>query len=166
MSTASQDRELGTIAHGDATLRVAAAGAEHIGAIVELLANDPLGATRESSPDDPAYRAAFDAIDVDPNQVLLVVLQSDRVVGTAQLSFLANMSHTGAMRSQIEGVRIHEDLRGGGLGAALMHWVFDYARGRGAVVLQLTTSRNRERSVQFYERLGFSLTHNGMKRPL
>ena len=40
-------------------------------AMVAMLADDPLGALREQ-PGDPAYLAAFDALDADPNQLLVV----------------------------------------------------------------------------------------------
>jgi GNAT superfamily N-acetyltransferase len=54
-------------------------------AIVRLLADDPLGATREASgaaelPE--AYWRAFDAIDADPRQLLVVTELDGRVVGT------------------------------------------------------------------------------------
>lgn len=42
-----------------------------VAAIVVMLADDPLGMTRES-PGDPAYAAAFQRIDEDTNQILAV----------------------------------------------------------------------------------------------
>jgi hypothetical protein len=52
-------------------------------AIVALLADDELGATREivGEDTDAAYWAAFEAIDADPRNVLVVADQDDEVVG-------------------------------------------------------------------------------------
>lgn len=157
------DEPLGRLDGGTVVSR---AGAEHIGAIVELLADDPLGSTRESDPADPVYRRAFDAIDSDPNQLLLVVVDSGAVVATAQVTFIPNLSHSGAWRAQIEGVRVRDDRRGHGLGRAFIEWIVDHARTRGASMLQLTSSTQRTGAVPFYERLGFEVTHYGMKLPL
>lgn len=53
------------------------ARASDITDIVRLLADDPLGATRESfdSPLPDSYRQAFDAIKKDPNNELVVALR-------------------------------------------------------------------------------------------
>ena len=50
--------------------------------LLELLADDVLGKNREGvGSDDPAYSRAFDVIDRDPNQQLLVAELDGRVVG-------------------------------------------------------------------------------------
>lgn len=76
--------------------------------IVALLASDPLGQSREdaSTPLHAAYVSAFEAIDADPNQLLVVVTEAGKVIGTLQLTFLPNISRLGAWRAQIEAVRI------------------------------------------------------------
>ena len=45
---------------------------DDVPAIIAMLADDPLGATRESPTDLTPYQQAFEAIDADPNQVLVV----------------------------------------------------------------------------------------------
>lgn len=138
-------------------------------AVVELLAADPLGSTREGSvgeEDAEPYRRAFQAIDADPAQLLVVVKRGDEIVGTLQLSFIPGLARRGALRAQIEAVRVHEQYRGQGLGAALFEWAIDEARRRGCALVQLTTDKTRGDAHRFYERLGFVASHEGLKLPL
>ncbi|MES2045464.1 MAG: GNAT family N-acetyltransferase [Pseudomonadota bacterium] len=133
--------------------------------IVALLADDVNGAKREdaSLPLDPGYGAAFDAIEADPNQMLVVAERDGRVIGTLQLSFLAGLSHRGAWRGQIEAVRIASDLRGQGLGAELIDWAVAQCRARGCKMAQLTSKGDRLDAHRFYERLGWAKSHAGFK---
>lgn len=137
-------------------------------AIVALLADDPLGAAREDVPGQlsESYWSAFEAIDRDANQLLVVGELQRRVVATAQLTFLPGLSHRGSWRVQLEAVRVAADLRGRRLGEALVDWSIDRARERGCRLMQLTSDRSREDAHRFYERLGFAASHVGMKRVL
>ncbi|MES4902341.1 MULTISPECIES: GNAT family N-acetyltransferase [unclassified Streptomyces] len=142
------------------------ATADDIPAIVAMLADDPLGARRES-PDDPApYRAAFERIDRDPGQRLVVAVRDGRTVGTLQLTVIPGLSRRGATRSIIEAVRIHSDERGGGLGTQLIQWAIDESRREGCVLVQLTSDATRTDAHRFYERLGFEASHVGFKLAL
>ena len=148
-------------------LRVARAQAQHVPAIVGLLTDDHLGSGRERPADDPAYAEAFRRIDADPHQLLVVVLDaSDEVVGTLQLSFIAGLSRGGALRSQIESVRVASSQRGSGLGTRLFEWAINHSRSQGAALVQLTTDKTRPEAKAFYERLGFVASHEGMKLAL
>jgi GNAT superfamily N-acetyltransferase len=138
-------------------------------AIVGLLAADQLGAVRDGIRDDAdlrAYRRAFAAIDRDPAHVLVVAEAGDRVVATMQLSFLPGLARRGALRAQIEAVRVDQAYRGGGLGHAMFTWAIGEARGRGCALVQLTTDKSRAGAHRFYERLGFVASHEGMKLTL
>jgi ribosomal protein S18 acetylase RimI-like enzyme len=142
------------------------ATANDIQAIVDMLADDPLGATRESPTDLSPYVAAFAKIDANPHQLLLVAERDGHVVGTAQLSFMPGLSHRGMQRADIEAVRIHADARGGGLGSMLITHCIDEARGRGCGMVQLTSNASRTDARRFYERLGFTASHIGFKMNL
>ena len=139
-------------------------------AIVSVLSSDVLGRTREGGADDPkaraAYEAAFDAVSTDPHHLLAVVTRGGCVVGTAQLSFLPGLSHTGGWRAQVESVHISSSERGKGLGASLMRWAIIVARTRGCHLVQLTSNKTRADAYRFYERLGFQPTHTGFKLAL
>src|SRR3954453_6774455 len=149
------------ISAGGATYVVRRATRADVPAIVELIAADQIGATRDGG-DLAPYERAFAAIDADPSQ-LLVVLTDPDVVGTLQLTFIPGLARRGGLRAQIEAVRVREDLRGRGLGHALFAWAIDEARDRGCVLVQLTTDKRREDAHRFYGRLGFTATHEGFK---
>ena len=139
---------------------------EDVPAIVALLVDDPLGASREAQGEHAAYLTAFEAIDADPAHELVVLDDGGEVVGTLQLTILPGLSRGGALRAQIEAVRIASSRRGQRLGEQLITWAIDESRHRGAVIVQLTTDASREGAHRFYERLGFVASHVGMKLPL
>ena len=134
-------------------------------AIVAMLADDPLGSSREdaSQPLGKAYRDAFAVVDADPNQFLAVMTDGGRVIGTLQISYLAGLSLQGAWRGQIEAVRVAADRRGERLGQRLLEWAIGQCRERGCRVVQLTTNKSRADAHRFYERLGFKASHIGYK---
>ena len=133
-----------------------------------MLADDELGRRRErpGEPPDPSYVRAFDAIDQDPNQKLLVLDHDGEVIGTLQLTFVPGLSHLGGLRLQVEAVRIDQRFRDRGLGRLIFEWVIDHARRTGCRMVQLTTNKSRPDAHRFYERLGFVASHHGMKLTL
>jgi GNAT superfamily N-acetyltransferase len=152
------------------------AKADDLLAIVNLIAADQLGATRDgvrTDEDLAAYERAFQSIDRDPAHILMVAEPGrdepgrDKpgrdIVATMQLSFIPGLARRGGMRAQIEAVRVHGAYRGRGLGAAIFAWAIDEARQRGCVLVQLTTDKSRTGAHRFYERLGFVASHEGMK---
>jgi len=144
------------------------ARAADLPAIVAMLADDPLGATREElcDPLPGVYHAAFAAIADDPNQVLLVAVREGAVVGTLQLSVLPGLARRGAWRGQIEAVRVATSARGAGVGRAMFHWAIDECRRRGCALVQLTSDTARPDAHRFYETLGFAASHVGFKLAL
>ena len=133
--------------------------------IVRMLADDELGRQRERC-EDPlpeSYVKAFEDIDNDNNHELIVAQLDGEVVGTLQLMFLPSISYQGGLRAQVESVRVDTKLRGKRIGSEMMKWTIERAKERGAHVIQLTTHRSREEAHHFYERLGFSRSHLGMK---
>ncbi|GLY66914.1 GNAT family N-acetyltransferase [Amycolatopsis taiwanensis] len=139
---------------------------DDVAAIVRLIADDQLGAKRESLDDLRPYLDAFASIDADPNQLLAVLDDGGEVIGTLQITFIPGLSRRGATRALVEAVRVRADRRGGGLGATLMKWAINEARGRGCALVQLTSDSSRVDAHRFYERLGFQQTHAGFKLPL
>ncbi|MGW6908795.1 MULTISPECIES: GNAT family N-acetyltransferase [unclassified Streptomyces] len=146
---------------GDLEIRPAVT--DDIPAIVGMLADDPLGAQRESLDDLTPYRAAFERLSSDPNQHLVVAVREGRVVGTLQLTVIPGLSRRGSTRSIIEAVRIHADERGSGLGTQLIEWAIDESRRQNCQLVQLTSDKSRTDAHRFYERLGFTSSHMGFK---
>ncbi|WP_031102709.1 GNAT family N-acetyltransferase [Streptomyces sp. NRRL S-146] len=147
-------------------LEIRAAVDDDVPAIVEMLADDPLGAQRESPDDLAPYLSALERLSADPNQRLVVAVREGRVVGTLQLTIIPGLSRRGATRSIVEGVRIHADERGSGLGTELIEWAIEESRGQGCQLVQLTSDNTRADAHRFYERLGFTASHTGFKLQL
>ncbi|GAA0618992.1 GNAT family N-acetyltransferase [Streptomyces crystallinus] len=147
-------------------LEIRAAAPQDIPAIVAMLADDPLGAQRESPDDLAPYLAAFQRLAEDPHQHLVVAVRGDQVVGTLQLTVIPGLSRRGATRSIIEGVRIHADERGSGLGTRLIEWAVEESGRQGCQLVQLTSDATRIDAHRFYERLGFEASHLGFKKTL
>jgi GNAT superfamily N-acetyltransferase len=66
----------------------------------------------------------------------------------------------------IEAVHVRGDRQGRGTGGAMMRWAVERARARGCGLVQLTTDKRRTAAHRFYERLGFTASHEGMKLSL
>ena len=152
-------------AHGSGVV-LRRATADDVPAVVGLIADDQLGASREDPGDLTAYLRAFAAIDADPTQLLVVLDDGGAVVGTMQLSFLPGLSRGGAMRGQVEAVRVAATHRGRRLGEQLVRWAVDESERRGCGLVQLTTDKSRVDAHRFYERLGFTASHEGFKMAL
>jgi GNAT superfamily N-acetyltransferase len=138
---------------------------EDVPAIVALLADDVLGAEREAAADE-AYETAFEQVESDPRSRLIVAEADGQVAGTLQLNMLPGLSRRGTLRAQIEGVRVAAPYRGRGLGRAMIKWAIGVAREEGCGLVQLTSDKRRHDAVRFYESLGFTASHEGLKLPL
>ena len=147
-------------------LEIRAAVAEDVPAIVGMLADDPLGAQRESPDDLGPYLAALERLTADPNQRLVIAVREGRVVGTLQLTIVPGLSRRGSTRSIIEGVRVHADERGSGLGTRFIEWAVEESRRENCQLVQLTSDNTRTDAHRFYERLGFVASHTGFKLQL
>jgi GNAT superfamily N-acetyltransferase len=135
-------------------------------AILDLLADDEVSRARDGAVPETAdaqHWTAFEAIDADPRNELVVVERDGMVAGTFQLTFTPSLSRGGSERMTIEAVRVRSDLRGQGVGRRMMQWALDRGRERGCRLAQLTTDKRRADAHRFYESLGFAATHEGMK---
>ncbi|WP_233783157.1 GNAT family N-acetyltransferase [Flavivirga eckloniae] len=104
---------------------------EDVSKIVELLAHDELGRKRENFqiPLPPEYMEAFEVIDADENQELMVVEdEKSEIIGTMQLTFVQYMSYCGGLRAQIESVHLKESHRGMGIGKKMFEWTIKRAK--------------------------------------
>jgi ribosomal protein S18 acetylase RimI-like enzyme len=169
VSESASTSQLASLSLDTARFTVRRATPDDVAAIVGLLTDDDIGMVRELSPaaDLAPYRRSFEAIDADPGQLLLAVTAEDGdVAATMQLSFIPGMARQGALRAQIEAVRVSSRYRSQGLGEAMMTWAIAEARRRGCHLVQLTSDKRRTRAHRFYERLGFTAVSEGFKLPL
>jgi ribosomal protein S18 acetylase RimI-like enzyme len=138
---------------------------DDVGAIVAMLADDPLGSARErlEDPLPPSYFRAFEQVEADPN-IHLVVAQDGEgaVLGCLQLCILPGLSSQGASRGLIEDVRVATHCRSRGIGEQLVQWAVAEARAGGCKLVELLTHHTRVDAQRFYVRLGFQPSHVGM----
>jgi len=133
--------------------------------IVELLSQLALGDDRDS-PVDPlpeSYRAAFRQVEADPRQQLLVADVGGRVMATATLGIVANLSYRGRSWAFVEGLVVDRTARGRGYGEALVRYAIEEARRAGCYKVSLTSNKRRSEAHRFYEKLGFVATHEGFR---
>lgn len=144
------------------------ATAADLPAIVRMLADDPLGRTREryADPLPGAYVEAFRRIEAQADNEVLVAEVAGEVVGCLQLTLIPGLARLGMLRAQIEGVRVDGRRRGEGIGERLFQHAIERARAAGCGLVQLTTDAARPEAHRFYERLGFVASHVGMKLAL
>jgi len=157
------------------------ATAEDLPEIVRMLADDFLGIQRErfEDPLPESYVKAFREIETDPNNELIVAVMNPAsgesvagmdacvpVVGTHQLTYTPSISFQGGRRCTVESVRVDEKYRGRGIGRTMMLWAIERAKEKGCISMQLTTNAGRADAHRFYENLGFSASHLGMKLKL
>lgn len=155
-------------AHAENAVSFRFARCQDLSAIVQMLADDALGSKREdcSSPMPDSYQKAFNAIDSDPNNELVVAISKDQIIGVLQITFIPYLTYQGGWRALVEGVRVSRFIRSSGIGRSMLEWAIDRAKKRGCVLIQLTTDKLRPDALQFYEKLGFVASHEGMKLKL
>lgn len=138
---------------------------EDVSNIVRLLADDPLGSAREKyvDPLPSQYYSAFDQINADKNNYLIVAEINKRIIGTLQLTIIPYLTYQGRKRALIEGVRTDVSVRGQGVGKEMLKWAVRKAQDEGCHLVQLTTDKNRPEALEFYKKLGFIASHKGMK---
>ena len=149
-------------------LQFRAADLEDLSAVIRMLADDFLGEQREhlEDPLPECYTKAFTEIEEDPNNELIVAELNGEVIGTLQLTFTPSLSHQGSKRCTVESVRVDGKFRGQGFGREMMRWAVERATEKGCASMQLTTHNDRSDAHRFYESIGFSSTHTGMKLKL
>ncbi|MAN75985.1 GNAT family N-acetyltransferase [Pelagibacterium flavum] len=133
--------------------------------IVGLIESDGMiGSTEDTeNPKGPGYMAAFEAIASDPNQMLLIAELEGASVGTFQLTFTPGIARQGGWRCTIEGVHASPEHRNKRIGEKMMVWAVEKAGERRCAMVQLTSNKKRTDAHRFYERLGFSKSHEGFK---
>lgn len=136
-----------------------------IGAVVALLRDDVLGQNREAA-DLSQYLAAFDAMQAESGNCLIVGVIADQVIACYQLTVISGLSLSATRRAQIEGVRVASHLQGQRIGQALIEDAQARARAQGCTLLQFTTNKTRNDAHRFYDRLGFTPSHIGYKKSL
>ncbi|MFT0851068.1 GNAT family N-acetyltransferase [Achromobacter sp. F4_2707] len=131
--------------------------------LATLLSDDPIGASRDGAQHLRAYEAAFKQIQAQAGNTIIVAVLASEVVGMLQLTLIPGLSRGGMLRAQIESVRVRNEHRGKKIGQALLAHAIAIARDAGCGLVQLTSDKQRHDALRFYEALGFTASHEGMK---
>ena len=131
--------------------------------IVQMLQRDSVSTHSGDTGTTEQQLKAFDEISSHSDNELIVATLGDEIVGTLQLTFIPGMSYQGAWRALVEAVRVRDDIRNQRIGTRMLEWVIQRARDRQCRMVQLTTNRVRVDAQRFYQRLGFTPSHVGMK---
>jgi len=131
--------------------------------ILELLASDILGKSRENLQNFENYRQVFLEISADKNNFLAVVEFENLVIGTCHLTIMPSLALQASKRMNIEAVRVSEKFSNRGIGSWMMKKAIEFAKKHDAKIVQLTSNKQRKDAHRFYERLGFVASHEGFK---
>jgi GNAT superfamily N-acetyltransferase len=112
---------------------------------------------------DERYHAAFDAVDGDPRNELVVAEDDGEVVACLQVTYIPGLGGHGRERAHVEAMRVRADRRGGGIGGELLRHTIELARTRGCTLVQLMSNKRREDAHRFYRSLGFVESHTGLR---
>nr|WP_210323394.1 GNAT family N-acetyltransferase [Rhizobium leguminosarum] len=149
-------------------IRIRQALREDLPALVSIFAADAVGGHGDTT--DPVafadYVRAFAAIEASPDQVLYVAESGGEVVGTFQTMVTTTLSGRGSSAMIIEAVQTRADMRGQGIGSAMIEFAIAEAKGRGIKRVALTSNAIRKDAHRLYERLGFKPSHLGFKMAL
>ncbi|MCJ2187456.1 GNAT family N-acetyltransferase [Novosphingobium beihaiensis] len=126
--------------------------AEAVVAMLDVYARDPMGG---GAPLDPAARERLiSALDAFPGAFSLLAFDGDEAVGLANC-FTGFSTFAARPLINIHDLAVKPDLRGKGVGRALMQAVEEEARARGACKITLEVLSGNARAKGLYAALGY-----------
>jgi ribosomal protein S18 acetylase RimI-like enzyme len=135
-------------------LEIRKAAESDLPAVLRLYAQPGMDSGRVLTVDDAAK--ILRRMATYPEYAVYVATANDgSVVGTFALLVMDNLAHMGTPSAVVEDVCVDEQLRGQGIGKAMMHFAMEFARQRGCYKLALSSNAAREGAHAFYRTLGF-----------
>ncbi|NQD93725.1 GNAT family N-acetyltransferase [Pseudomonas sp. CrR25] len=104
---------------------------------------------------DPAL-LALRLNELPQSRVVLVAERDGKLLGTCTVHLIEHLAHNFARSAVVEDVVVAADLRGLGIGRALMQRAAERARAWGCYKLALSSNASREEAHRFYAQLGFN----------
>lgn len=117
----------------------------------------------EAEATHPSYERSFDEVAASPDNTLFVAERAGAVIGTFQVTIIPGLISRGRKRAKFESVHVAPECRGMGVGAVMIGFAIDFARSRGAELVELTSNKSRLDAHRFYRNLGFDQSHEGFK---
>lgn len=108
-------------------------------------------------------RAALEAVLEQSGRHLLVCQREARVVGSADLVIVPNVTHRGTPWAIVENVVVARAARRQGIGRALFARISELARDAGCHKIALLSGKHRREAHAFYESLGYEPVAEGFK---
>jgi GNAT superfamily N-acetyltransferase len=141
------------------------AGADDLPGLLRLyrqLSEDPAAV-----PADPIKaRSVMETIAEQPGRQVLVAEADGKIVGTADLLIVPNLTHGGAPWAAIENVVVDEVARRHGVGHALVAELVRRCTEAGCYKMQLLSNKRRTEAHEFYRSEGFEAVAEGFRRYL
>ena len=139
-------------------VRIREAVKSDLPAIIELMegltiTTSKVESTGASTLDE--YENVFEEINRDPRHKLFVAEVDGRVVGSADLLIVPNLSHRALPWAIIENVIVDETMRRKGVARELVTHLIETARQNRCYKVGLSSNKKRTAAHRFYKSLGF-----------
>lgn len=108
--------------------------------------------------DRPGFDAAFDRNVANPNISYFLAELDGKPIGIVSCH-IQPLLHHAALVSEIQEMYVEPEYRSQQVGKALMEHVTAFAKGEGAVQMEVTSRATREQAHRFYQREGFEKSH-------
>ena len=103
------------------------------------------------------------AIATQPGRHLLVAEVGGKIVGTADLLMVPNLTHSGAPWAVVENVVVDKEVRRRGVGRALIDDLIRRCATAGCYKVQLLSNKSRTDAHEFYRSVGFEAVAEGFR---
>ncbi|WP_411677358.1 GNAT family N-acetyltransferase [Caproicibacter sp.] len=134
-------------------MKIRKAGPEDVESVYELICS-----LEESYPPHDAFRQTYLNNLKSPGILYLLCEHQGRAAAFGSLHIQLLLHHCGAA-AEIQELVVQPDLRGNGIGAALVSALKEEALRRGCVLLEVCCNRKREHAHRFYESCGMRRSH-------
>ena len=112
------------------------------------------------------WEKLLDKFEQDDRMYLLVAEEDGKVVSSVQMAIIESLTHNVRPFAVIENVVTHADYRNRGYASALLERASEIAREHRCYKVSLETGSNKESTLNFYRKNGFSIDekHSCLKR--
>jgi GNAT superfamily N-acetyltransferase len=144
-------------------VEVRTARPEDLAALLELYVELTSGALSGAPGDHETSFTALERVLAQPDRYLLVAVLDGRVVGTADLAILPNITHLGTPWGIVENVIVASAWRRSGVASALFAEIERIARANGCHKVGLMSGKTRIEAHRFYSSAGYEALCEGFK---